>query len=71
VPVASEAAFSQLADEFKTKGGLNEQLARDLARSGVFDAWSVGLDAILARIKKSDNAADAPAGAHDETGGDR
>lgn len=71
VPVASDAAFSELADEFKTRGGLNEQLARDLARSGVFDAWSDGLDAILARIEKSDNAANAPTGARDETGSDR
>lgn len=71
VPVSSEAAFNQLADEFKTKGGLNEQLARDLARSGVFDAWSGGLDAILARIEKNDNAANTPTGAHNETGRDR
>jgi hypothetical protein len=46
---------------------LNEQFARDLARSGVFDARSSGLDAILARIE-SDNAPDAPAAARDETG---
>jgi len=71
VPVASEATFSALADEFTTKGGLNEQFARDLARGGVFDAWSDGLDAILARIRKSDNAADAPSDARDETGNDR
>jgi pyrroline-5-carboxylate reductase len=71
VPVASETAFSALADEFKTKGGLNEQLARDLARSGAFDAWSGGLDAILARIEKSDSAPDAPTAARDETGSDR
>jgi pyrroline-5-carboxylate reductase len=71
VPIASDAAFSKLADEFTTRGGLNEQFARDLARNGVFDAWSGGLDAILARIGKSDNGADAPAGARDETGSDR
>lgn len=71
VPIASGAAFSELADEFTTKGGLNEQLARDLGRSGVFDAWSGGLDAILARIGKSDKAADAPTGARDETDTDR
>jgi pyrroline-5-carboxylate reductase len=71
VPVVSETAFSALADEFKTKGGLNEQLARDLARSGAFDAWSGGLDAILARIEKSDNAPDAPTAARDDTGSDR
>jgi pyrroline-5-carboxylate reductase len=65
VPLASEALFGELADEFKTKGGLNEQFARDLARSGVFDAWSSGLDAILARIEKSDRA---PTAARDETG---
>jgi pyrroline-5-carboxylate reductase len=71
VPLASEASFGELADEFKTRGGLNEQFARDLARSGVFDAWSAGLDAILARIEKSNNAPDAPAAARDETGSNR
>ena len=71
VPVASQATFNELADEFTTKGGLNEQLARDLARGGMFDAWSGGLDAILARIRKSNEIADAPAGARDETGDDR
>jgi pyrroline-5-carboxylate reductase len=71
VPMVSEAAFGELADEFKTKGGLNEQFARDLARGGVFDAWSSGLDAILARIEKSDNAPDTPAAVRDETGSNR
>jgi pyrroline-5-carboxylate reductase len=71
VPLASEAPFGELADEFKTKGGLNEQFARDLARSGVFDAWSAGLDTILTRIEKSDNAPDAPPAARDETGSSR
>jgi pyrroline-5-carboxylate reductase len=71
VALASKASFGELAEEFKTKGGLNEQFARDLARSGVFDAWSSGLDAILARIEKSDNAPDATTAAHDETGSSR
>jgi len=70
VPLASEAAFGELAEEFTTKGGLNEQLARDLTRGGVFDAWSGGLDAILARIRQRDQAADAPTGARDATGND-
>lgn len=71
VPLSSGTSFAELAEEFKTKGGLNEQFARDLARSGVFDAWSGGLDAILARIEKSNNAPDAPAAARDETDSNR
>ena len=71
VPVASETAFNELAGEFKTRGGLNEQLARDLARSGVFDAWSAGLDAILARIEKRDDASHALPTVRDDSGSDR
>jgi pyrroline-5-carboxylate reductase len=51
VPRQSGAPFAQLAAEFKTRGGLNEQAAEQLRRSGVFDACALALDAILARIE--------------------
>ena len=55
VPQRSTLAFGELAMEFKTRGGLNEQLADELAGRGVFGAFPAGLDAILARIVKSEN----------------
>ncbi len=54
VPQRSDHSFAELESEFRTKGGLNEQLAADLRRSGVFDAHNAGLDAIFARIQKAD-----------------
>lgn len=51
VPRRSKASFAELAEEFKTKGGLNEQCAEELTQAGVFDACSLALDAILARIE--------------------
>ncbi len=42
--------FAALADAHATPGGLNEQFARDLGESGVYDAVRDGLDAILARL---------------------
>jgi len=57
VPMRSALPFDQLAAEFKTRGGLNEQFANELARHGVFGACSGALDAILARIAKSENPA--------------
>lgn len=51
VPQGSSATFAELAQEFETKGGLNEQCATQLANAGVFEACSVALDAILARIQ--------------------
>jgi pyrroline-5-carboxylate reductase len=53
VPQRSEGSFAELASEFKTKGGLNEQFAAELHRRGVFAAWPTGLDAILARLEKT------------------
>ena len=53
VPRRSTASFAELAEEFKTKGGLNEQCADQLTKSGVFEACSLALDAILARIEGS------------------
>jgi pyrroline-5-carboxylate reductase len=51
----SEESFPELAAEFKTKGGLNEQFADELARKGVFTACSAALDSILARIQGNAN----------------
>jgi len=50
VPSQSVRSFGELAREFKTKGGLNEQFAKHLADRGVFDACCTALDAILERI---------------------
>ena len=47
----SDRSFVELAGEFKTKGGLNEQLVAELAGKGVFDAYAAALDRILARIR--------------------
>ena len=46
---APGADFAALAAAHATPGGLNEQLARDLAEAGVYDAVRAGLDAVLAR----------------------
>jgi pyrroline-5-carboxylate reductase len=55
VPQRSDHSFVELESEFRTKGGLNEQLAADLRRSGVFEAHRLGLDAVFARIEKADS----------------
>ena len=52
VPRSSDLSFLELAEEFKTKGGLNEQYAAGLARAGAFDAWSAAADGVLARIQR-------------------
>jgi pyrroline-5-carboxylate reductase len=49
---SSGLSFLELAAEFKTKGGLNEQFAEHLTTNGVFEAYFTGLDAILARIDR-------------------
>jgi pyrroline-5-carboxylate reductase len=54
VPVQSASSFTELAHEFKTKGGLNEQFANDLARQGLFAASASALDGVLARIVRSE-----------------
>jgi pyrroline-5-carboxylate reductase len=45
-------SFEELAAEFATRGGLNEQCAADLERAGAFDACSRALDAVLRRIER-------------------
>lgn len=46
---APDPDFTALANAHATPGGLNEQFARDLAKAGVYDAVTAGLDAVLAR----------------------
>ncbi len=55
VPGRSASSFAELAAEFKTRGGLNEQFANALAERGVFAACSSALDVILRRIVESEN----------------
>ena len=57
VPLHTSNTFAELSAEFKTRGGLNEQFARDLADHEVFRNCSAALDAILARIERSENPA--------------
>ena len=49
--------LEQLAGEFATRGGLNEQCAAALGRAGAFDACSRALDAVHARIEGGTAAA--------------
>ena len=60
VPRRPEVSFAELAEAFKTKGGLNEQCADQLKQSGVFDDFSLALDAILARIEGSGGPSPPP-----------
>jgi len=55
VPGRSTSSFAELAAEFKTEGGLNEQFAHVLAERGAFAACWSALDAILERIAGSAN----------------
>ncbi|MEP7207327.1 MAG: pyrroline-5-carboxylate reductase [Casimicrobiaceae bacterium] len=51
VPQTTDLPFGKLAEEFATKGGLNEQCAAQLAQAGVFEACHDALDGVLARIR--------------------
>jgi pyrroline-5-carboxylate reductase len=51
VPRESEASFAELAGEFSTRGGLNEQMAAALADCGALKAWRTALDEVLVRIR--------------------
>lgn len=53
---SSDVTFDQLAVEHATPGGLNEQLARELAEAGVYRAHRQGLERILARLSGSHQA---------------
>jgi pyrroline-5-carboxylate reductase len=49
----SDASFDELAHEFSTRGGLNEQVTKHLADHGVFQAHAQALDGVLRRIQKA------------------
>lgn len=44
------ADFAELSADYATRGGINEQVARDLEARGVFDAFAQSLDAVHRRI---------------------
>lgn len=46
-----ENDFTQLAQEYATRGGVNEQVLRELADAGIFDTMSASLDRIHRRIR--------------------
>jgi hypothetical protein len=43
--------FDRLIAGFATKGGINEQLRRDLEAAGVFEALTGALDRVLDRVE--------------------
>lgn len=49
----TDTSFTELAKEFSTRGGLNEQMIQDLAERGAFGAFGPALDRILQRIRKA------------------
>lgn len=44
--------FMELANEYATRGGINEQVLRELIESGVFDALAQSLDGVYRRIRR-------------------
>ncbi|HET7267040.1 MAG TPA: pyrroline-5-carboxylate reductase [Oleiagrimonas sp.] len=50
---APNADFEQLASEYATRGGINEQMVRELADQGVFERVAQGLEAVHARITRN------------------
>lgn len=51
--VATDADFMQLAQEYATRGGLNEQVVRNLTDENVFGLLRQSLDAVHRRITES------------------
>ena len=47
-----KVSYAQLARDFATPGGLNEQLRQYLDKSGALGSYATGMDALLARIKR-------------------
>ena len=47
------ASFVHLAQEYMTRGGLNEQVVRELSEQGVFNSFAESLDGIHRRIRSS------------------
>lgn len=50
-PAAPERSFAQLADEYQTRGGINEQVFRAITRDGVLPDLDAALDGVLARLR--------------------
>ena len=50
---ASGASFSELADEYQTRGGLNEQVRTHLEENGHYAAFADALDAIETRLERA------------------
>lgn len=50
---APDAGFMHLATEYATRGGINEQVLRDLTARNVFDAFAESLDGVHRRITAS------------------
>ena len=48
-----DAGFMHLAEEYATRGGLNEQILRELTTRNVFDAFAESLDGVHRRISAS------------------
>ena len=47
---APHSDFSELAQEYATRGGINEQVVRELSDKGVFEAFAESLDNVHRRI---------------------
>ena len=45
-----DAGFMHLAEEYATRGGINEQILRELAARNVFDVFAESLDGVHRRI---------------------
>ncbi|WP_331374811.1 pyrroline-5-carboxylate reductase [Sinorhizobium chiapasense] len=51
--MAPDAGFMHLAEEYATRGGLNEQVLREMTDRKVFDLFGQSLDGVHRRISKS------------------
>ncbi len=47
---APDAGFMHLSQEYATRGGINEQVQRELTERGMFDAFAQSLDGVFKRI---------------------
>lgn len=50
---APDAGFMHLSQEYATRGGINEQILRELADAGLFDIFAQSLDNVHKRITAS------------------
>jgi pyrroline-5-carboxylate reductase len=48
-----DASFMHLAEEYATRGGINEQVLRELTGQKVFDVFAESLDGVHRRISAS------------------